>query len=130
MKAKEISPKILYVVTFYSNPLGVSLSEERKIKLIELAHRYDFYIISDEAYEFLYYSPDTLCKPMSLLDTTFPNRVISANSFSKTVVPSMRTGWILSRDHNLLSIFADRFLCNSGGSHSPYITGLRNFQFL
>lgn len=49
-------PKVLYVIPTGNNPTGSILSEERRIRIYELACQYDFLILEDDPYMFLNYT--------------------------------------------------------------------------
>ncbi|MCS7233343.1 MAG: PLP-dependent aminotransferase family protein [Synergistetes bacterium] len=85
-------PKFIYVIPNFQNPSGRVLSLERRKKLYEIAERYDFVIVEDDAYGEIYYDekPPALIKSMDV-----SNRVIYCGSFSKILAPGMRVGWII-----------------------------------
>lgn len=91
-KLKKEKIKFLYTITNFHNPAGVTLSWERREKLIELAKKHDFFIIEDDPYHFMSYDGEAL-PSMTKIDT---ERVISLGSFSKVVVPGLRIGWIIA----------------------------------
>ncbi len=82
--------KLLYTITDFNNPTGVSYSEERRIALCNLAQKYGFWILEDAPYSALRYHGEHLPTLQSLL----PDRVIQLGSFSKIIAPGLRTGWI------------------------------------
>ncbi|WP_370949507.1 PLP-dependent aminotransferase family protein [Amycolatopsis sp. cg5] len=82
--------KFLYVIPDYQNPMGVSLSVERRHALIALARRHGLLIIEDVAYRELGYDGDR--RPS--LRTLGPDVVAQLGTFSKTFSPGLRMGWI------------------------------------
>src|SRR5699024_389113 len=82
-KNNGVFPKLVYVITNHHNPKGVSLSLERRKKLAELAKKYDFYLIEDDAYVELDFEDSGLPAIYSLC----PERVIYLSSFSKVFGP-------------------------------------------
>lgn len=84
-------PAFLYVITDGHNPLGGSLSREKRTRLVELARRYRVPIVEDDAYGFLYYEKDP-APPLRSLDGRW---VFYLGSFSKILAPSLRVGWIV-----------------------------------
>jgi 2-aminoadipate transaminase len=84
-------PAFIYIMCDGHNPLGISLSLQKRIRLVELAHRYDVPIVEDDAYGFLSY--DQPVPPLRSLDS---ERVFYVGSFSKTVAPALRVGWIVA----------------------------------
>jgi len=82
-------PGLLYVITEGHNPLGVSLSVEKRHRLVELARTYGLPILEDDAYGFLYYG-DEPEPPLRALDDQW---VFYLGSFSKILAPALRAGW-------------------------------------
>jgi (S)-3,5-dihydroxyphenylglycine transaminase len=79
--------KLVYAIPDHQNPTGNSMSLEDRHQLLQLADRYDFFIIEDNAYgEFVYESKGL--PPIKALDSN--KKVIYLRSFSKTLFPSMR----------------------------------------
>lgn len=89
--AKGEQIKFIYLVPDYSNPSGSRLSLERRKRILELAERYDFYIIEDTPYSELNYFNERL--PF-IKEFDKNKRVIMLGSFSKFFIPGMRVGWV------------------------------------
>ncbi|HPZ08049.1 MAG TPA: PLP-dependent aminotransferase family protein [Candidatus Eremiobacteraeota bacterium] len=93
LKGTEEHYKFIYLVPDFQNPAGVTLSQERRKKIIEISRTYDILVIEDTPYRQLRFegtSPDSL---MSLDNT---NNIISVYTFSKIFVPGLRLGWIIA----------------------------------
>ena len=88
-------PKFLYTVPTCQNPAGITLSMERRKRLLELASEYDFLIIEDDPYSFFVYEPIEI-KHLKSLDTE--GRVIYLSTFSKILSPGIRLGWIAAEE--------------------------------
>ena len=89
-------PKFIYVLPNFQNPTGVTLSYERRLKLIELADRYGVPIIEDDPYGQLRYEGENL-PAIEVLDsqtrlqgTSYSGNVIYLSTFSKTLAPGIR----------------------------------------
>ena len=82
-------PSLLYVITEGHNPLGVSLSTEKRHRLVELARTYGVPILEDDAYGFLFYGREPE-PPLRALDDKL---VFYLGSFSKILAPALRAGW-------------------------------------
>ena len=82
--------KYVYTIPNHQNPRGVSLSEERRHRLAELAEEHDLLIVEDDAYGLLDFAGTTRTSLRSLV----PDRVIYIGTMSKTFSPGVRTGWI------------------------------------
>lgn len=84
--------KFMYVIPDFQNPAGVTLSLERRKRLVELAERYDFYVVEDSPYRDIRFSGQSV-PPIKHFDVN--GRVIFVGSFSKSLVPGMRLGWVV-----------------------------------
>jgi len=101
--ALRSGPKFIYVLPNFQNPTGVTLAEERRTKLIELADRYGVPIVEDDPYGQLRYEGDHLT-PVVELDSQFRNdcsvcyrgNVIYLSTFSKTLAPGLRLAWVVA----------------------------------
>jgi len=90
---KNIHPPLVYVIPNFQNPTGVTMSESRRKKLIDLANDYDFLILEDDPYGSLRFEGETI-PPIKAFDDS--DRVIYASSFSKILSPGMRLGWVVA----------------------------------
>lgn len=82
-------PKLLYTIPDYQNPRGVSLSDERRTALVDLADRHGFLVVEDVAYRELYFGE----APPASLWARNPDVVVQVGTFSKTFFPGVRLGW-------------------------------------
>lgn len=87
--------KLIYLVSYYENPSGISLSADRREKMVEIARRWSrdhkLYILEDAAYRELHYSGPELPSVWSF-DSTHET-VILAQTFSKSFSPGVRVGF-------------------------------------
>ncbi len=84
-------PAFIYTIPEGHNPLAVSISREKRTRLVELARRYGVPVIEDDPYGFLTYTPDPE-PPLRALDEDW---VCYAGSFSKILAPALRVGWLV-----------------------------------
>ncbi|HSM55196.1 MAG TPA: PLP-dependent aminotransferase family protein [Candidatus Sulfomarinibacteraceae bacterium] len=84
-------PAFIYAIPEAHNPLGVSLSAERRERLVGLAQRYGLPIIEDDPYGFL--SDGETPPPLRALNEEW---VFYVGSFSKILAPALRLGWIVA----------------------------------
>jgi 2-aminoadipate transaminase len=93
-KADGRRVKGVYTIPNFQNPSGVTLAFERRQTLVELAEEFDFFIIEDDPYFELHFADDAAeLKPLAAIN---PERVIYLSSFSKTLVPGLRTAWVVA----------------------------------
>jgi len=78
-----------------NNPTGWTMSREQQVALLEHCRRHGIWIVADDAYERLYFDDSVRAAP-SFLDIATPeDRVVSANTFSKSwMMTGWRLGWI------------------------------------
>jgi 2-aminoadipate transaminase len=99
--AMRNGPKFIYALPNFQNPTGVTLSLQRRRRLVEVADHYGVPIIEDDPYGQLRFEGDHL-PPISVLDAQGreddPNRsnVIYMSTFSKTLAPGLRLGWVIA----------------------------------
>jgi 2-aminoadipate transaminase len=87
------SPKFIYIMPTFQNPTGRTLSLERRQRLVEIASHYRVPIVEDDAYGELRYDGDPLPTLKSLDKEGI---VIYLGSFSKTLSPGLRVGFIIA----------------------------------
>ena len=91
---KELGRKIklIYVIPDFQNPSGITIPDSRRLKIIEIADKYDLLIVEDSPYREVRFEgkPQKLMKE---LDTT--GRVITLFTFSKIFAPGFRVGWVV-----------------------------------
>lgn len=87
----RLSIKACWIMSTFQNPLGASMSDEKKEKLCELSARYQLPIIEDDVYAELYFGLQPP-KPLKSFDKN--DLVMYCSSFSKSLAPGYRIGWI------------------------------------
>jgi 2-aminoadipate transaminase len=85
-------PKLLHVIPNFHNPAGCTLSLEKRERLVELASEADFVLFEDDPYGELSFEGERLPTMLSLDDN---DRVVHASSFSKTIAPGVRVGYLI-----------------------------------
>jgi 2-aminoadipate transaminase len=102
-EALRTGPKFIYVLSNFQNPTGVTISLERRIKLVEMADRYGVPIIEDDPYGQLRFEGEHLPSVVTLDDRfrnhnggNYHGNVIYLSTFSKTLSPGLRLGWVIA----------------------------------
>jgi len=98
--ALKQNPKMIYAIPNFDNPTGVTMSLERRQKLIKLARRYNVPIYEDNPYGELRFEGEELPRLYDLA----PDLVIYAGTFSKIMVPGFRLAWIVADPEVLVPI--------------------------
>lgn len=93
--------KLIYAVSYYDNPQGVSISEPRRPQIVDIAKRWSrqhrIMILEDAAYRELYYDGPQLPSIWSFDESR--EHVILTQTFSKSFSPGLRVGWgVLPKD--------------------------------
>ena len=89
-------PAFLYTIPDFQNPAGVTLSADKRRRLVALAERHGFWIVEDVPYRLLRYQGD---EPPALRDVALEQgarRVITMSSHSKLVAPGLRVGHLIA----------------------------------
>jgi len=84
-------PKLAHVIPNFHNPAGCTLSLKKRERLIELAEQYDFVLFEDDPYVELRFAGEQLPTMLSMDQN---GKVVYASSFSKTVCPGIRVGYL------------------------------------
>lgn len=91
--------KFIYTIPNFQNPGGVTMSDERRKRLIELVQEYQVMLIEDDPYGRLRYEGGHQV-PLKAMDP----RVVYLGTISKTMAPGLRVGWIVAPQHVLAKI--------------------------
>jgi 2-aminoadipate transaminase len=92
LKRKGTQPKYIYTIPSIQNPTGSILPLERRRGLLELARRHGVPIFEDECYTDLNFT-DAMPPAIYSLD---PSQVIHIGSFSKSLAPALRVGYVVA----------------------------------
>lgn len=93
---KELGKKIkfIYVIPDFQNPAGITLPESRRLRIIEIAEKYDLLIVEDSPYREIRFEGKSQ-QLMYGLDNS--GRVITLSTFSKIFAPGFRVGWVIAQ---------------------------------
>jgi 2-aminoadipate transaminase len=86
--------KVFYTIPTCQNPTGFTTSHEKKLQILDLARKHDFLVIEDEPYRDI--SFDAAPQGSYLAAAGDDDRVLYMGSFSKTIAPGLRCGWIVA----------------------------------
>ena len=114
--------KLAYLTSDFSNPTGETIGRSDRMKLIDLAHELDIPLIEDAAYRALRYegenAPSLLALDIEREGNIDGTRVLYSGSFSKTLTPGLRVGWICAA-HPVISKLV--LIKQAADLHSPTI---------
>lgn len=94
LRAKGIKPKYIYTIPTVQNPTGAIMGEKRRGELLKLAAEHGVMIFEDECYSDLVWSGK---RPTSLYAMAKGEGVIHIGSFSKSIAPALRVGYIVAK---------------------------------
>jgi 2-aminoadipate transaminase len=93
LKRHSVRPKYIYTIPTVQNPTGTILTEERRRELLRLAHDYAVPVFEDDCYADLIWDGK---RPPALHAMSPHGGVIHIGSFSKSVAPALRVGYIVA----------------------------------
>ncbi|KAJ7040057.1 pyridoxal phosphate-dependent transferase [Mycena alexandri] len=124
-------PKALYTIPSGSNPTGASIPEARKIEVLKLAKKYNFLVLEDDAYAFLYYGPEgQQARSYFALEVEVnveKGRVVRFDSFSKVVSSGMRLGYITAAPGICNAV---ALITTNTSLHTPTMTQIMAYKLL
>lgn len=86
----ENNIKLGYCIPNFHNPMGITYSTEKRIEIAKYIRRYSTILVEDDPYGDLYFDE---CQPDPIKSYN-PEQVVLLGSFSKTVAPGLRLGWV------------------------------------
>ncbi len=89
--SESVRPKLAHIIPNFQNPAGYTLSLAKRETLLGLAAKHEFIVFEDDPYVELNFRGEKLPTMLSL----DPERVVYASSFSKTVCPGIRVGYLV-----------------------------------
>ncbi len=95
-------PKLAHIIPNFQNPAGYTLSAAKRERLIELARAHGFTIFEDDPYVALRFTGES---PATMVSRA-PDAVVYASSFSKTVCPGIRVGYLVGQPELITRIVA------------------------
>jgi len=111
LRQKGIRPKYIYTIPTVQNPTGTILSEARRVELLKLSEEYGVPIFEDDCYADLIWSGE---RPPALYAMSKTGGVIHIGSFSKSIAPALRVGYIVAGWDVLSRILAMKTDAGSG----------------
>ncbi|TFV53078.1 PLP-dependent aminotransferase family protein [Blastococcus sp. TF02A-35] len=90
-----VRPALAHVIPNFQNPAGYTLSLEKRHQLLELAREHGFVVFEDDPYVDVRFSGEPLPRLLELDGGAASTSVVYASSFSKTVCPGIRVGYLV-----------------------------------
>jgi 2-aminoadipate transaminase len=86
-------PAFVYVIPNFQNPSGATMSAERRARVLALAEQHDIVVVEDDPYGLLRWAGES---PATLCELDGGTRVMTLSSFTKTVAPGLRIGYVVA----------------------------------
>jgi 2-aminoadipate transaminase len=97
-RSPEGKRKLIYLISNFQNPSGISLSKQRRLAIPELLEKYDAYLIEDDPYGEIYFGYDQNAPP-NPIKASGSDRIFYLATASKLVAPTFRTGWVIAENN-------------------------------
>ncbi len=107
-------PKFYYVVPNFQNPSGITMPEDRRRDIIELSRRYGFVIVEDDVYKDISFQGEL---PPSFYALAGGENVLRMGTFSKTLAPGFRIGWLIASADRIAGFIGSGVLTMGGGAN-------------
>lgn len=121
---KNNSVKLIYTIPTFQNPSGITMSLEKRKKLLELAEKYDVLILEDNPYGDLRFAGNDV-PTIKSMDKN--GRVIYVGSFSKILSPGMRLGYVVADEEISGKIEIAK---QANDVHTPVLTQMMAAEFI
>ncbi|MBT9583244.1 PLP-dependent aminotransferase family protein [bacterium] len=121
---EDVPVRAVLLCTNFSNPTGASLSDDDKQELLEILGRHELPLIEDDIFGDLSHAPH---RPHAARAFDRHDRVLLCSSFSKTLAPGYRVGWVLAGPRYMPRLHQLKLFSNLG---SPILPALAISEFL
>jgi 2-aminoadipate transaminase len=111
LKGRNIRPKYIYTIPTVQNPTGTIMGEERRLELLRLAETHGVPIFEDDCYADLIWDGR---RPPALHAMSRHGGVIHIGSFSKSIAPALRVGYIVAGEEMIARMLALKMDAGSG----------------
>lgn len=120
--------KLVYTIPIHHNPTGVTMIAEKRVRLAQMARKYQFHVIADEAYQLLNFRKNSpIVAPLFYEDDPADPRILSVSTFSKLVGPGLKIGWIQANKALLAQLGNVGFVAAGNNPVTFSSTGLVQF---
>lgn len=116
LAASGMAPRFYYVVPNFQNPTGITMSPKRREAVIALSRAYCFAIIEDDVYNDIRFGGPP---PASFFELAGGQNVFRLGSFSKTLAPGLRVGWLIASAEQIAG-FVGSGMSRMGGGANPF----------
>ena len=126
LEGRKVRPKYIYTIPTVQNPTGTVMSRERRLELLRVAGKYNVPIFEDDCYADLLWDGE---RPPALRALDESGSVFYCGSFSKTLAPAMRVGYVVADWPVLSRMLSMKFDGGSGGLEQMVIAEYASAHF-
>ncbi len=101
LRDEAVRPTLAHIIPNFQNPAGYTISQPKREKLLDLAREFGFVIFEDDPYVDIRFSGESLPTMLSMDEH---GAVVYASSFSKTVCPGIRVGYLVGPAERIAEI--------------------------
>lgn len=94
LQSEGKKPSLFYTIPTFQNPTGITTSLERRQAILEIARRHQILILEDDVYRDIVFEGEV---PASYFALASGDGVLRIGSFSKTLAPGLRLGWLIGK---------------------------------
>ena len=120
LAARRRLPKFYYVVPNFQNPTGMTLPLARRQAIVALSEKYGFAIVEDDVYRDIRFGGDL---PPSFFALAGGRSVMRLGTFSKTLAPGLRVGWLIA-SARAIKRFVESGMLRMGGGANPFTAAI------
>jgi 2-aminoadipate transaminase len=120
LQSNGVFPSMLYTIPNFHNPTGITLPEARRIEIIRIAQQYGLLIVEDDVYRDLSFEGGV---PASFYALAQGKQVFSIGSFSKTLAPGLRLGWLVGSKESIQNCI-NCGVAQMGGGANPFVASM------
>jgi 2-aminoadipate transaminase len=120
LQSNGVFPGMLYSIPNFHNPTGITLPEARRIEIIRIAQQYGLLIVEDDVYRDLSFEGEV---PASFYALANGKQVFSIGSFSKTLAPGLRLGWLVGSEESIQACI-NCGVAQMGGGANPFVASM------
>jgi 2-aminoadipate transaminase len=113
-------PKLFYTIPNFQNPTGITTVKDRREEIIAMSRKYNFIILEDDVYRDVVFEGDL---PPSYFALANGRGVFRIGSFSKTLAPGLRLGWLIGEPEDI-EMCMNCGTTQMGGGANPFVSSI------
>ena len=123
LNAEGVQPKLIYTISVFQNPMGITMSEERKKRMVEISQRYGIPIFENESYADFHIDGDPL--PPAMMGMDDQDGVMYVSAYTKLLGCGLRLGYGVAPEPVMDTLRKLKF-----GTSPSHLTAMAVYGFL